>query len=154
MAEVFEGQCQCGAATYRVVGESLTLFACHCGECQKQSSSAFGMALWVQPTSVEILSGRLQAWVRETPSGRKMVCKSCPTCGSRLFHQMTDQEAILSIKPGTLKHTARLRPVGHIWRQSAQPWVTFDGQTLTYPANPPSFDALFERWRTSRQAGG
>lgn len=152
MEEVFEGQCQCGAVAYRVVGESLTLFACHCGECQKQSSSAFGMALWVKPTRVEILSGRLQEWVRETPSGRQMVCKFCPTCGSRLFHQMTDQAEIMSIKPGTLKDTTWLRPAGHIWSQSAQPWLALDGHV--YPTNPQSFDAMFERWTTSRRCGG
>ena len=44
MREVFEGRCQCGAATYRVKGTVITLFVCHCTECQRQSASAFGMA--------------------------------------------------------------------------------------------------------------
>jgi len=165
--EVFDGQCQCGAVVYRVEGESLALFACHCVECQRQSSSAFGMALWIRPTSVDV-SGRLQEWVRQTPSGKQMRCSFCPACGTRVFHQMSGQDDVLSIKPGTLHDTSRLRPVGHIWSQSAQPWLDvaalatrFDtgagpSSCLVYPGNPESFEPLFEAWRRARRtrAGG
>ena len=153
-AEVFEGRCQCGAVAYRVSGESRALFACHCVECQRQSSSAFGMALWVEPREVEV-SGRLQVWTRHTPGGRQLCCSFCPTCGTRVFHQMNEQGALLSIKPGTLDDTSRLRPVGHIWWQSAQPWVELapqgDVPCLVYPGNPESFEALFERWRVAKR---
>lgn len=147
MTEVFEGQCQCGEVTYRVAGQSLTLFACHCAECQKQSSSAFGMALWVRKSAVELLSGSLHSWVRRTPNGRQMVCQFCPVCGSRIFHQVTDQEEIISIKPGTLNDTKWLRPVGHIWSQSVQPWVDFEAGCLVYPENPASFEAMLDAWQ-------
>lgn len=150
MAEVFEGQCQCGEVAYRVTGKSLTLFACHCTECQKQSSSAFGMALWVRHSSVEIRSGRLTSWVRQMPSGRQMVCRFCSTCGSRVFHQMTDQTEVISIKPGTLHDTRWLRPAGHLWSQSAQPWVALGDPSRVYRGNPPSFEALLESWQRSK----
>lgn len=160
--ELFHGQCQCGAVVYRVAGESLALFACHCAECQKQSSSAFGMALWVRPRSVQ-LSGQLQTWMRPTPSGKQMRCSFCPTCGTRVFHQMTDTEAILSIKPGTLDDTSGLRPVAHIWSRSAQPWLDLDALSarrgtgsfgcLVYPENPESFEPIFESWRLAKQSG-
>jgi hypothetical protein len=123
MDEVFEGQCQCGEVAYRVTGQSLVLFACHCSECQRQSSSAFGMALWVKHSVVELMSGRLQSWVRGTSNGQQMLCQFCPVCGSRIFHQLSSQKEIISIKPGTLNNTKWLKPVGHIWSQSAQPWV-------------------------------
>lgn len=157
--ELFEGQCQCGAVAYRVEGESLALFACHCTECQRQSSSAFGMALWVRTTSVDV-SGPLQVWVRRTPSGKLMRCSFCSTCGTRVFHQMSDTDAILSIKPGTLNDTSRLRPVGQIWSQSAQPWLDLKEQArldahagsscLVYPGNPEGFEPIFEAWRTAK----
>lgn len=151
MVEVFEGKCQCGALAYRVTGQSLALFACHCSECQRQSSSAFGMALWVKKSGVELISGRLQSWVRSTPNGRQMLCQFCPVCGSRIFHQLSGQEEIISVKPGTLNNTKWLDPVGHIWSQSAQPWVEFDDECLMYPQNPSSFEAMFEAWKTKRR---
>ena len=75
MKKIFEGGCQCGAIAYRVTGVPVTLFACHCTECQRQSSSAFGMALWVKGPEVKLLSGQLKEWVREMPSGKKMSCQ-------------------------------------------------------------------------------
>jgi len=149
MIEVFEGRCQCGQITYRIVGESKALFVCHCKECQRQSASAFGMALWVVPTNVEVV-GILKDWVRDTPSGNKMICQFCPECGTRIFHRQTGQDDLISIKPGTLNNTKGLCPIAHIWCDSAQPWVDLDEQRLIYPANPPDIQELFDAWQNSR----
>jgi hypothetical protein len=151
MTQLFEGRCQCGEVIYRVTGESLALFACHCSECQRQSSSAFGMALWVRTSAVELTTGSLRSWVRNTPGGREMTCQFCPLCGSRIFHQLADQQDIISIKPGTLNDTKWLQPVAHIWSRSAQPWVEFGKDCLVYPENPAGFEAMLEAWQVMRR---
>lgn len=147
MKEIFTGRCQCEEIAYRVTGESLALFICHCTDCQRQSASAFGMALWVTHSAVTLLSGELKTWTRLTPSGREMHCQFCPTCGSRIFHSLTDQPEIISIKPGTLDDVQQLEPVGHIWTQSAQTWVAVDDACLAYPENPDTFAEMIARWR-------
>lgn len=146
MKQVFDGQCQCGAITYRVAGESATLFACHCTECQRQSASAFGMALWIKEPVTELLSGRTKEWVRDLPSGRRMSCHFCVDCGTRLFHSVVGQTQVISIKPGTLTDTKDLKPVGHIWVKSKQKWFTIDEGTLQYQGNPDTFDDLICAW--------
>lgn len=146
MKQTFEGQCQCGSIHYRVSGEPVTLFACHCTECQRQSSSAFGMALWIKEPAIELLSGELKEWIRSMPSGRKMSCQFCPDCGTRLFHRTVGQAGLMSIKPGTLLDTSQLRPVGHIWVDSKQKWLTIETNCLQYPGNPESFDGLICAW--------
>ncbi|MES2949866.1 MAG: GFA family protein [Pseudomonadota bacterium] len=142
----FHGQCQCGALQYRVSGTPLTLFACHCTECQRQTASAFGMALWVREPQVHVEGGELAVWTRSMPSGKTMACSSCPSCGTRLFHQVQGQAQILSIKPGTLNNTRWLEPVGHIWTDSKQPWVQLAQGALQYPQNPPDFAGLMAAW--------
>ncbi|MFP8780186.1 GFA family protein [Hydrogenophaga sp. RWCD_12] len=57
--ETLEGQCQCGEVKYRILGKPATLFACRCTDCQRQSSSAFGTALWVRNAAVQLLGGNL-----------------------------------------------------------------------------------------------
>jgi hypothetical protein len=146
MRQFHEGQCQCGSVTYRVTGLAATLFACHCTECQKQSSSAFGMALWIRHGEIELLSGELKHWVRELASGRHMRCSFCPVCGTRLFHRVEEQSEFMSIKPGTLNDTRWLVPVGHIWTRSKQTWLTLDPGSLQYDENPPSFEELLSAW--------
>ncbi len=144
MKEVFEGSCQCRNIAYRVTGTPVTLFACHCRECQKQSASAFSMALWLRKRKVELLSGELKTWVRTMPSGRKMACDFCPICGSRVFHRHMDLPEMISIKPGTLDDTSWLRPVGHIWKKRAQPWIRFEKDCLQYEENPESYDEMIQ----------
>lgn len=151
MVETFEGQCQCGAVQYRVVGTAVTLFACHCTECQRQSSSAFGMALWVQDADVQLLQGVAKEWLRSLPSGRTMACQFCADCGTRLFHKVLGQDRIMSIKPGTLRHTQDLQPVGHLWTRSKQAGVQIPATALQYEGNPPSFDALFAAWHADQK---
>ena len=116
------GGCQCGYIQYEIIGEPLTLYACHCADCQKQSSSAFGMSLWVRPEDFALLSGKLKTWITKGESGNEKICTFCGECGSRIYHQSNDASAALSIKAGTIKHTRQLKPLAHIWTKSAQPW--------------------------------
>ena len=152
MNQQFEGQCQCGEVKYRVTGILVTIFACHCTECQRQSSSAFGMALWIKSARVELLGGKLKTWTRHMPSGKDLECSFCASCGTRLFHQVIGQSEILSIKPGTLNDTGWLKPAGHIWTKSAQSWVRLGPDDLRYEANPDSFSELISAWANENHA--
>ncbi|MBT0570039.1 GFA family protein [Curvibacter sp. CHRR-16] len=147
ITNTFTGQCQCGHVHYSVQGEAATLFVCHCTECQRQSVSAFGMALWIKHPSVQLHTGAVQEWVRVTPSGRQMACRFCPVCGTRLFHQLLGQTEFMSIKPGTLSETSTLQPVAHVWTASKQGWVEIPPQALQYEGNPPAMGVLLEAWQ-------
>lgn len=145
--KVFEGGCQCGKTRYKVAGEPLALFACHCKDCQRQSSSAFGMALWVRLGSFELLSGKLRDWVRTTPSGKQMLCQFCEECGTRIFHRLLEQADVLSIKPGTLDSTKGLSPIGHLWVSRSQNWLRPAIGGICFSGNPEEgFDQLLQAW--------
>lgn len=152
MKEQLKGRCQCGEVTYRVSGETIALFVCHCTECQCQAASAFGMALWIQNYEKELLTGSTVSWARTMPSGKQLVGEFCPSCGTRLFHQVAGQSKVMSVKPGTLNITQSLNPVAHIWTQSAQPWVKIPDGILSFAGNPPDFEAIFEVWRAQKNA--
>src|SRR3989344_2080601 len=96
------GSCQCGEIRYKSVGEPLALYICHCQECQKQSASAFGISLDVLRTGFCVTQGTPKYWTRATDSGQKLKCAFCPTCGSRLWHELETESEILSIKGGSL----------------------------------------------------
>jgi hypothetical protein len=148
--ECFEGHCQCGQVKYRLTGETVAFFVCHCTECQRQSASAFGMALWLRNFSKDVVAGELGLWVRTTPTDKRLLCEFCRTCGTRVFHQMSDQADTLSVKPGTLNTTLESEPVAHIWTSRAQSWVRLPSTTLLYPRNPPTFEEIFAAWRAQK----
>ena len=144
MTAPYLGGCQCGRIRYEIRAEPLTLYACHCTECQKQSSSAFGMSMPVPQDAVVILQGQSKQWRRVGASGREVTCLFCGDCGTRLFHHPTRNPKIINIKPGTLDDTSGLKPVGNLWTRSAQPWVVLSEQMLNYEGQPNDFSQLFE----------
>ncbi len=54
------GGCQCGAVRYEVQGTPHEIYVCHCRECRKQSSSAFGISVMVRSADVRLLQGTLK----------------------------------------------------------------------------------------------
>jgi len=141
------GGCQCGAIRYEIRAAPLTLYACHCTECQKQSSSAFGMSLSVPSKAFAITSGTPQHWQRPADSGRTVDCYFCGACGVRLYHAGSGKPDWLNVKPGTLGDTGWLHPVGHLWTRSAQGWVPFSDDALVYAEQPDDMADLRRRWR-------
>lgn len=154
MSDLFEGECQCGHVRYRIEGTAVLLFACHCTECQRQSASAFGMALWIRDYQKRVLRGELASWTRVMPAGAQLIGDFCVNCGSRLFHQVAGQSEVLSIKPGTLDGLGGLKPIAHIWTSSAQRWLQLPSDALLFPRNPPNFDTLLESWRGRAAVAG
>lgn len=154
MTKIYEGGCQCGAVRYRITGAPLTLYACHCTDCQKQASSAFGLSLWVRQSDFQFSSGEPKLWQVTADSGRQKICAFCPDCGSRIYHAFSGDPDVLSVKAGSLDDTSWLRPVGHIWTRSAQPWVSFEGVApeLVCAKEPENFDAFLAA--AKRQALG
>jgi len=154
MSEILEGGCQCGAIRYRVTGAPLTLYACHCTECQKQSASAFGLSLWVERSDLEIVTGEPHHWERLADSGNTTRCAFCPDCGSRLYHASSDDPEIYSLKGGSLDDISNLAPVGHIWVRSKQPWVDLAclPGDLIFETEPPDFEPFKRRWKAASES--
>ncbi len=53
----FSGGCACGAIRYECNAESITMFNCHCRDCQRASGSAFSAVVYVPAKAVKITKG-------------------------------------------------------------------------------------------------
>ncbi len=51
------GGCQCGTVRYEITDDPVALYVCHCRECQKQSSSAFGISVIVKRSEFRVARG-------------------------------------------------------------------------------------------------
>lgn len=148
------GGCQCGNIKYRLNAAPQMLYVCHCRDCQRQSSSAFGMSLIMNVADIEFLQGeqRLKSWDTRGDDGAIKRCSFCPDCGTRIMHATDDPRASVSIKAGSLDDTSWLQPIAHIWLRSAQPWVPIDrSATRCYEREPENGDELAELWRQRTQ---
>jgi len=139
------GGCQCGAVRYLLKAAPVVFYLCHCTECQKQSSSAFGESVKVRAADVEV-SGTLSLYTTVADSGNGKYCEFCPQCGTRLFHGRKPDAGTFNIKGGTLDDTKWLRPAGHIWTRSKQAFYVIGDDEISYPMNP-DYEMLTARWR-------
>lgn len=121
-------RCHCGAVSFRaVLPKPLAVDVCHCLECQRQSSSAFGISA-VFPVEgmlpvAEDLQPHVGMWTRKTDSGRTLECYFCKTCGVRLIHRglLPDGSSsqTLTVKGGCMENLS-LDGARHIYTRTAR----------------------------------
>ena len=116
------GGCQCRGVRYRCGASPVSIYACHCTECQRQSGSAFGSSMLVPRDTFSITQGTPKTWVRTSDSGRKVDCLFCPDCGTRIVHLPQHSPSMAIVRAGTLDDTSGIHLAGHIWTRSRQPW--------------------------------
>jgi hypothetical protein len=143
----YSGQCQCGNIRYRVNGEPLTFYACHCLDCQQQSASAFGLSLLVAVDDFELIAGRLKFWSKTADDGSAKNCAFCPECGTRIYHASDDPAAPISVKAGSLDNNSHISPVAHIWTKRAHRWLDLEKPgTIICPGQPDDFGEIISAW--------
>lgn len=78
------GECLCGAVSWRATGPYQFLGMCQCSLCRKVTGSAFATNLFVASDQFNWLSGEDHRLVYLMPSPKKFGNASCKTCGSRV----------------------------------------------------------------------
>ncbi len=130
------GGCECGEVRYESLGEPTALYVCHCGECRKQSASAFGISLFVPRMGFRVTQGTPIYWTRPTDSGRRLKCAFCPNCGSRLWHEPKNASETVSIKAGSLDKPVDIAAAIHIWTSRKLPGVAIPDGVQQFPEEP------------------
>lgn len=140
------GGCQCGRVRYLVKTAPLTFYLCHCRECQRHTSSAFGESLRVAQSDFSV-KGAVRQIQRVADSGVQRQGWFCPECGVRLWHGSGDS-AEINVKAGTLDDTSWLVPAGHIWAGSRQTFIETRTGELVYDGQPEDgYTALKNQWK-------
>ena len=123
-----EGGCACGVVRYRLTMAPMFTHCCHCRDCQRQTGAAFALNAMVEAGQVEVLQGRTEAVMLETPSGGGQEVHRCPTCRIALWsHYLRLPEVardVRFLRVGTLDEPDAITPDIHIFTASKHPWVT------------------------------
>lgn len=138
------GGCQCGAVRYTLGRTLPPAYACHCGECKKQSASAFSMSVPLQFADVSVL-GDVSNFVTKAHSGKTKYNYFCGQCGTRLWHSATNPPGSITLKVGTLDDASGISPSGHLWVSKKQPWIMLDPNRNLHQTQPEDL----EIWRAN-----
>ena len=142
------GGCLCGEVRYRLTDDPLTLYVCHCTDCQTESGAAFTLSMIVDEAVIELERGRPREHRLELPDGRRKGAHACVRCGTNLFGR-SRVEPLMILAPGTLDDTSWVHPVAHIWTRSAQPWIEIPANALRFEqaADEAGMREMVRAWR-------
>lgn len=141
-----EGGCLCGATRYHITAEPLTLYACHCKDCQNSSGASFLLALRVPGGAVTVVCGEARPYVRGRVNGTQRKVFRCERCLTGLWSERVEPAGFATVYAGTLDDTSQLSPVAHMWVSDAQPWMILPNDVLIYDESPPSMQPLIDAW--------
>jgi hypothetical protein len=142
------GSCLCGEVGFSLGEDPVTLYACHCTDCQRQTGASFSLSMLVRSEALRILRGELEQYAVELADGRLKRSHFCARCSTRIWGP-TRVAGISLLEPGGLDDTSWLRPVAHIWTRSAQPWLPIPADSLRYDTQPGEEDmlAMVRAWK-------
>lgn len=135
MSDRHEGGCQCGAIRYVVNAALPAAYACHCGECKKQSASAFSMSVPMAYGDLTV-TGNPQVFETTAHSGKRKYNFFCGDCGTRLWHSGSNPPTAITLKVGTLDQSSHIVPLGHLWVSKKQAGITLDPASDQHQTQP------------------
>ena len=135
------GGCICGAIRYEIAQPPVDVYACHCTDCQRITSSAFSIGVVVSDDGFR-LSGKQGRSVPGgvTQAGRTKSRWVCPDCGTWLFGNPRPgthlRGMIRVVRGGTLDDTSWLKPTSHYWTRNKQAWITLPDDCTIFDTQP------------------
>ncbi|WDI30327.1 GFA family protein [Hyphococcus flavus] len=143
-----KGGCQCGKLRYELSAPPITLYACHCTNCQKQTGSAFVLSAAVIESSFSFTEGEPAKVEWTADSGANRYGLFCGDCGGRICNGQTPSIGILSLRAGTADDKSWMKPAAHIWVKSAQSWFRFAEDDLLFDGQPTDYSPAVERFQS------
>ncbi|MBO9498641.1 MAG: GFA family protein [Novosphingobium sp.] len=138
------GGCQCGAIQYEIEGDLPPAYCCHCGECKKQSASAFSMSLGIAFSRLTV-KGEPAMFETFGFSGAVKRCYFCRSCGTRMWHRSGHNPEFATLKVGTLDDGEGIAPSFHLWVSKKQAGIMLDPAVPAYDTQPENLLELRER---------
>ncbi len=130
-----EGGCLCGKVRYSADAEPVFVGLCHCSNCQKASGSAFNIVVALPKPTVSI-QGTLRTFEGRGDSGKATYRRFCPECASPIASEVEAMPDVIMVPAGTLDDATWVKPAMQIYCDSAQPWVTLEGEMQRFPKMP------------------
>jgi len=134
---ILKGSCLCGAVQYQVAGEATRFYHCHCSRCRKATGTGHASNLFLQPGSLQWLSGEEHVRAFKVPEAKRFTNQFCVQCGARLPRQPQGADSVM-IPAGSLDEEVPLKPQARIFAASRAGWSCFGDEVPAHPEAPPA----------------
>ena len=128
----YQGSCLCGQVSYRITGDALGFYHCHCRRCRKMTGTGHASNLRIDTDTIDWLTGADLVRSYRLPEASRFRNDFCSACGSPLPKYFSEVNFVI-IPAGTLDSEPELQPQARIFCGSRSNWSCRDSL--------PAFDA-------------
>jgi hypothetical protein len=128
-----QGECLCGAVSFRLTNPKPSLYQCHCSLCRKQGGAASNAATIVGPAGFTWIKGQNSISKYALSSG--FSSHFCRICGSPVPNPLRDSPYIW-VPAGLLGSKQVLTVVAHIYVGSKASWDVIPSNVKQYKTMP------------------
>ena len=129
----------------------LTIYNCHCKDCQRFSGAAWSVSMIVRDADFELLSGQTVRYERKANSGNVIAMNFCARCHGWLWSSNPTLPGIKVARAGTLDNMDWAEPIGNIWTDSKAAWAKIDPELVNFPKQAVDRTPLFNAWTRHNQ---
>jgi hypothetical protein len=115
----WDGGCMCARVRVRVSQPPLLTMACHCGGCQKLSSSAFSLTMAVPSDGFAVSQGELAIGAMHGPHRHWF----CAHCKNWIYTQPHGVDFFVNVRPTLLDQHAWVQPFVEVYTSEKLPWA-------------------------------
>jgi len=139
MSETFTGSCLCKTVTYKLVGDPVRFYHCHCERCRKVTGTGHASNIMIKPESeLEWLTGEKSLGRYKVPEAERFYNCFCKECGSPMPRVVPELSAVV-IAAGSLDAEPSMKPQARIFWDSRTEWSCANDGLDTFAEYPPSF---------------
>lgn len=117
-----DGGCHCGKITFTADIDPEKVRICHCTDCQQITGSAYRVIVFAAKDAFE-LRGEPRVYVKTAESGSRRAQGFCPACGTPIYSTAEFNPQFYSLRIGTIRQRAQLRPRLQQWCRSKLDWA-------------------------------
>ena len=118
-----DGGCHCGAIRYEAQIDPAQVMICHCTDCQTLSGSAFRTVVPAPAAGFRLLQGNPKVYVKTAESGNPRQQAFCADCGTPIYSAAMENTPAYSLRVGSIRQRAELKPRAQVWFRSALSWL-------------------------------
>ena len=131
----------CGSVRFEMTTFPTRVYACHCTDCQRATTSAFSISITVPSEAFHLSGKELQpAFGGVTDGGRVKTRWVCPECGICICGGVkpgTESTGYMrNVRAGTLDDPSWARPTMHFYTRSKHPWISLPEDCTAFETSP------------------
>ena len=131
----FSGGCLCGGVQYKITGDVLRFYHCHCSRCRKITGTGHATNIMVVADTVDWLAGESLLSNYKVPEAKRFYSQFCAQCGSPLPRQVPERGMVV-IPAGSLDSNPGIKPEAQIFWDSRAEWSCEAGGLPTFAEYP------------------